>query len=416
MKKFNNKIKKINDVAAWRLCVGCGACVPVCPDKKVKLLDIYHDGIRPFINTEECDTCSDCIEVCPGINYSHEQNEKETSILRGLQKKFGPILEIFEGYATDKALRYAGSSGGAASALSLYCLEKLHMYGVLHIGADTKYPWRNTTILSKNRNELLRNTGSRYSPASPCDGLDKILAAPQPSVFIGKPCDIKALRNVQMKNRELLNKTGVAIGIFCAGTPSTDATLDLLKKHDITIDSLAELRYRGNGWPGNTTVRQKGEKEPSISLTYYDSWGFLNNYRPFRCYLCPDGTAEFADISCGDPWYREPKENEDGYSLVIVRTDKGRKIVHDAMNAGYITLKRVPPQTAEQSQRNLLRKRGAIAGRLFTMKLFGLPTPELKGFSLSVNWLSLPLLDKIRSVFGTARRIIQRRYFRPIKY
>ncbi|MCD4754248.1 MAG: Coenzyme F420 hydrogenase/dehydrogenase, beta subunit C-terminal domain [Deltaproteobacteria bacterium] len=151
-------------------------------------------------------------------------------------------------------------------------------------------------------------------------------------------------------------------------------------------------------------------------MSYAESWGFLNKYRPYRCYLCPDGTSEFADISCGDPWYRETKEDASGYSLVLVRTEKGRKILNGAIESEYVSLKPTDPKILEKSQKNLLLKRGAIWGRLLTMKAFGIPTPHYKGFSLFKNWLTIPLMDKVRSIFGTARRIIQRKYYRKSDY
>jgi coenzyme F420 hydrogenase subunit beta len=49
------------------------------------------------------------------------------------------------------------------------------------------------------------------------------------------------------------------------------------------------------------------------------------------------------------------------------------------------------------------------------MKAFGIPTPRLEGFSLYKNWLRISFKDKARSILGTARRIIQRGYYKPIK-
>ena len=150
-------------------------------------------------------------------------------------------------------------------------------------------------------------------------------------------------------------------------------------------------------------------------MTYMDSWGFLQKYRPYRCHLCPDGTGEFADISCGDPWYRDIKEGEQGHSLVLVRTERGRQIGKEAMDAEYVVLRRADPSTLDASQSNLRKKRGAIWGRILAMKLFGIPTPRLQGFSLFANWRRLSLEDKIRSILGAARRIIQRGYYRSRK-
>ena len=206
------------------------------------------------------------------------------------------------------------------------------------------------------------------------------------------------------------------IGIFCAGTPSTQGTLDLMHMLGVDPNSVEELRYRGKGWPGKFSVKLKGEAQPREVLTYMDAWSFVQKYRPYRCYLCPDGTSEFADISCGDPWYREIKEGNPGYSLVLVRTERGRQILHGAIKDGYVTLERAKPQILEASQKNLLTKRGAIWGRLFAMKAFGIPTPQLHGFYLFENWLTLPMKEKTSSILGTIRRIMKRKYYRPTTY
>ena len=214
------------------------------------------------------------------------------------------------------------------------------MHGALHIAADTGKPYLNKTVMSRSRADILSRTGSRYSPASPCDGLKQIEQASGPCIFIGKPCDIAGLRKAQSLKSELNKKTGLAIGIFCAGTPSTKGTIELLKNLDVNLTDVSEIRYRGKGWPGKFAVRIKGEKREREIMTYMNSWGFVQKYRPYRCYLCPDGTSEFADISCGDPWYRQIQDNEQGYSLVLVRTERGRDILLGAIKAGYVSLER----------------------------------------------------------------------------
>ena len=207
-------------------------------------------------------------------------------------------------------------------------------------------------------------------------------------------------------------KIGLAVGFFCAGTPSTMGTLDLLKNLNVAPSDLDELRYRGKGWPGNFSGHQRSKSPGSFRIPYEESWGFLQKYRPFRCYLCPDGTGEFADIACGDPWYRKVLDGEGGYSLVLVRTEHGRKVLQDAKQAGYVTVERADPSLLEASQRNLLGKRREIWGRLMAMKVFGMNTPKFKGFSLFENWRELTAKDMARSFLGTARRIISRRLYR----
>jgi len=96
---------------------------------------------------------------------------------------------------------------------------------------------------------------------------------------------------------------------------------------------------------------------------------------------------------------------------VLVRSEKGREIVKGAIKAGYIQLTPVEPEILERSQKELLRKRGAIWGRVTTMRALGIPAPHFQGFSLFRNWLKLSTGQKIRSTLGTVKRIITRNYF-----
>ena len=407
------KLKNAHQVAEWRLCVGCGACAYACPEQNITLVDIPKNGIRPTYDHTKCKNCGDCIKVCPGYE-TVKSSDVHADVIKELEKSWGMILEVWEGYASDFDIRFHGSSGGLASALALYCIEKKGMHGVLHTAADEKNQLSNQTVLSRSRADILSRTGSRYSPASPCNGLKSIESAPGECVFIGKPCDVAGLWKVIALRPALAERVGAVIGIFCAGTPSTQGTIDLLEKLNIDPNDVGAVRYRGMGWPGLFSVNHKGDAGRTESITYREAWGFIQAYRPFRCYLCPDATSEMADISCGDPWHREIKESEPGHSLVLVRTERGKKILQGAIKEGYVTLERAEPGVLVQSQKDMPIKRGAVWGRLMTMRAFGVPVPDFAGFSLFSNWLAIPLKEKARSVVGTAKRIVKRGYGRKL--
>ena len=408
------KLKNAHQVAQWRLCVGCGACAYVCPEQNITLINIVNSGIRPTYDPAKCKDCGECIKVCPGYETIKESQEDHAGIIRQLNQSWGTVREVWEGYAVDPDIRFHGSSGGLASALALYCLEKEGMTGVLHTAADDRNPLANRTVLSRNRDDILTRTGSRYSPASPCGDLKLMESATGSCAFIGKPCDVAGLRKAMSLKPALRKKVGVVIGIFCAGTPSTQGTIDLLNKLHINTNNASALRYRGKGWPGLFSVQHKKDINRTETLTYKEAWGFIQAYRPYRCYLCPDSTSELADISCGDPWYREVREDELGYSLVLVRTERGRQILHGAIEAGYVTLERALSNVLPLSQREMPIKRGSVWGRILTMRAFGIPVPKFVGFSLFRNWLAIPAVEKARSVAGTVRRIMKRRYYRKL--
>ena len=125
----------------------------MCPNKAISLIDVFDYGIRPKVDLTKCQKCGECLKVCPGIELSHSRFDEAT--IPQLRQSWGPVLEVWEGYATDPEIRFKGSSGGAATALALYCLEKEKMAGVLHIGSNPEQPLSNIAVFSRNREELL---------------------------------------------------------------------------------------------------------------------------------------------------------------------------------------------------------------------------------------------------------------------
>lgn len=392
------------DVVDWRLCLGCGACAYICPDERVGLLDFLEEGIRPVVEAGDCSGCSACVEVCPAVHSAFPSPEE-----------WGPIVEMWEGYASDSEIRFKGSSGGVLTAIGAYCVEVLGMAGVLHIGQDAEEPIRNRTRLSRSREELLAASGSRYSPASVCNGLGLVEEADALCAVIGKPAEISAVANARRLRPKLDARIGVTLSFFCAESPSTGGTTALLDKMGVAPSSLSDLRYRGLGWPGHFAPTRQGDDEPCQTMTYQESWAFLQAHRPWSVQLWPDGSGELADISCGDPWYEKPDGRNPGISLVLARTARGREIVQGAIDAGFLTLTPAERWKLDASQAGLLKKKGAVWGRLAAMRLLGLPTPSFDGLRLFALWRKLSLNEKLRSTLGTVRRCLTRKLYRRLR-
>lgn len=406
---MNRTIKTLRDVVDWGLCTGCGACHYACTARHVRLVNIESVGIRPRFDADACANCTKCLAICPGYSVDGEMATGLSPQSSVAQEEFGFALEIWEGHATDPQMRHRASSGGVLSALASYCLEQEGMSFVLHSAMEERRPWLNTTVQSRTRGEIMARSGSRYAPASPCDGLAAIESSDGPCVFIGKPCDTAAAFKLRRERPALDRNLGLVLTFFCAGTPSTNGTLDLLNELCVETASVRELRYRGEGWPGRfKIVHEHGEH----TLSYEESWGHLSHYRPLRCQLCPDGLGRVADISCGDAWESFDGKGGLGRSLVIVRTSRGREILHRALAAGYVQLTSASSENVLAAQPGLLRKRRELFGRLAGLRLLRVPVPQFQGFSLVRSWMSLPLSRKARTLLGTIKRVITRRLWR----
>lgn len=404
-------IRNLQDVVDWDLCTGCGNCYSACKKGGITLVNVEETGIRPRFDTAACAGCSDCLSICPGYSVDARLAVGPQPLASAADHEFGPALEVWEGYAADPEIRFQASSGGLLSALSLYCLERENMAFVLHAGMDESRPWTNKTVQSRNRSEILARTGSRYGPASPCDSLRSIEESGRPCVFIGKPCDAAGAMMLRRQRPELDRKLGLVLSFFCAGTPSSRGTIDLMKSLGCDLKDVASVRYRGEGWPGRFKVSTTNGLAHK-SFSYDESWGRLSNYTQFRCRLCPDGLGRVADIACGDAWEQFAKDGNPGRSIILVRTERGREILHRAKDAGYVTLEPSNAPAIFAAQANLLGRRQEIFGRLLAMRVALIPIPKFAGFTLSDAWSKLPLLHKARTVLGTLRRIALRGLWR----
>jgi coenzyme F420 hydrogenase subunit beta len=237
---------------------------------------------------------------------------------------------------------------------------------------------------------------------------------------------------------KLAEKVGLIVSIFCAGTPTTAGTLAILKAMRIEDPGqLTSFRYRGHGWPGLATAETKDQSlintdqlqvdsdqasgqmqtgSRQYNMSYTEAWGdILSKHGQLRCRLCPDRTGEFADISLGDPWYRNT-QGDMGRSLVLVRSLTGGEIWKVLINQGYIKTEPSIWSRLPESQKSIFQGRCELFGRMLILKLGKIPYPVLKGFNLKQNWEELTVKRKVKTLIGTLRRTIQRSWTSPEHY
>lgn len=403
------KFSSLQDIISNRLCTGCGACASLAP-AQVKMSETADANRRPKCASDlpyalDAFLARSCPSVAP----------KETDVSTPVAQAWGPVLEVWEGYATDEDIRFSGSSGGAVTAISLAAMKSAAFAGTLHVKASLRNPKLNEASLSKNRQDLMAGAGSRYAPASVADRLDLVADADGPCVVVGKPCDIAGVNAVGALRKDVAQNTGLTISIFCAGTPShrgTDALLDHLGMPREA--SLQSLRFRGNGWPGDMVANWNDENGQSRSAgtSYADGWGnILQKHRQWRCMTCADHTGEVADLSVGDPWQTPSAEGGHGKSLIIVRTERGRTMLKRAVAGGYLKLAPRNPNVLFDAQPNLVVTKGAVWGRRLMQRLSGRKSLPMRKDSFHA-WLALPLRAKLQSTLGTLKRIVARKLYR----
>ncbi|MFW5955258.1 MAG: Coenzyme F420 hydrogenase/dehydrogenase, beta subunit C-terminal domain, partial [Rhodothermales bacterium] len=301
------------------------------------------EGRRPVFDSA-ASVPSEHIGLCPGYKVDgavwidrHNGGSKQRTGLPVDRETvlLGPYRHVYCGHATDEEIRYIGSSGGVLTALSLFALDCCDIDYVIHTAMDPEVPWANRTVVSRKRGDLLRAAGSRYVASSPCTAVSLIRRTPGRFVFVGKPCDIAAMRAAIRTCPLLEERVAILLTFFCAGTPGVAGPLNLLNHLSVAPAEVTSVRFRGMGWPGRFRIRLRDGSE--LTMSYEDAWGFVQKHRPLRCHLCPDGVGELADVSVGDAWNRHAHDNP-GLSYVITRTDVGDALVRKAQEHGYLSL------------------------------------------------------------------------------
>ena len=381
-----------------KYCTGCGLC---------------HSVLGTSFNTDERGYFHPIIDkyddfygmVCPSMGKSLSLSSGEV---------WGKSRKVWLGWAADDSVRKIASSGGILTALSCHLLETGFVDGIIHTSVDPQNPSSTITIVSCNENDVKNAYGSRYSISHPLFNIKEIIDSNKKYAFIGKPCDVSALKRYLDIDKSLSQNIIVLLSFFCAGIPSIQANEKLLNKLGATADNpCVSLRYRGNGWPGFAhAVLKNGEEH---ELSYQESWRTIlgRDIAPI-CRFCADGIGECADITCGDAWYisddgKPIVEESDGRNVIFARSRLGEEICKKAYESGKIELSDYSNYTVElkQSQAFQYDRRASMKYMILGLKLMGQVSPLYNSKVLNKLGKNVPPKIKFKRFGGTVKRIIK---------
>jgi coenzyme F420 hydrogenase subunit beta len=326
---------------------------------------------------------------------------------------WGPWIRVATAHATDPAVRHQGSSGGALTGLAIHALRSGRVDRVVHVAADPARPSRNIVTVSDREDEILAGAGSRYAASSPLAEIDRLLSDGGRLAFIGKPCDVSALRQLARVDERVDRHVALMLAFFCAGVPSERGVDRIMAAMGVEPNEVTSFRYRGHGWPGNAVaVTRDGQVR---EMSYAESWGgYLSKEVQFRCKICPDAVGGVADIACADAWYGDQSgyplfEERDGRSLVVTRTAAGENVLQEALAAGAIEAEPLDIEAIDLMQPSQAQRKRLIRARTLALTLTLQPQPDMRGTLVVQAARRASLLEQLRNLLGTVRRIIVRK-------
>lgn len=337
-------------------------------------------------------------EVCPGARQRPPRGESKRQ-----HEIFGPYIEAWSAHAVDPAARTSGSSGGVLTALSTWLVESGRVPSVIGAAMDDASPARTRSVEIVTKDEALRAAGSRYAPVENVSRWGGDLHRG----LIAKPCEVTAARSFLNAASDSDVSQPPLLSFFCAGTPSQLATDRLISRLGFESPEVTNLRYRGNGWPGDFSVT--GRNAAVGTMSYRESWGqHLGRDVQWRCKLCVDGTGGDADLAVGDFWETDSAgfpdfTDRDGSSVLIARTELGLELALAAEAAGVVSLSRLNLGDVAGVQPLQVERRRTLAGRLLGRLLAGTPGPSYRRFGLCRLFFRYPRAS-VRAAIGTFLR------------
>ena len=288
------------------MCVGCRACISVCPAKAIVIVDSIEAN-NAVINTELCINCSKCERVCPNIS------------MRELKK---PILWK-QGWAEDE-IRRTSSSGGVASAIiKSFILSGGYVASCLFENAEFCFDITNDLEMAR------KFAGSKYVKSNPeriYTEAKNLLKVGQRVLFVGLPCQSAAIQNYC---GEEFSKNLYTVDLICHGTPSPKILKQFIEEQGFDWGSIFDIQFRNNEHFGLAKDGKRITPEcvmDSYMRAFLQSVNYTEN-----CYLCRYAkTYRVSDITLGDAWGQMADKSSEGVSLVLCQTPKGFNLLEGA--------------------------------------------------------------------------------------
>lgn len=364
-----NKKLDITQVVDEHLCHSCGACFASCGHDSISFTESVGGYYMPKIDYDTCTNCGLCFEVCSGDHFG-----KTLQDIVPEDPFVGNLLACEVGKATDETIFKNSQSGGVTTALLAQLLDSGAIEVALVAVMREDIPPRGDFALVRSSQELYASQKSKYTPIPLLSAIPELKNIDGTIAIVGLSCHFHSLQNLCDVYRWLAKKEIIKIGLICDRVMTATA-IDFISMQ-ATKEPIKNFVYRDKQkpiYPGNPVVTTASGSEyvldKSVRMEMKDF------FTPARCRLCFDKLNVFADVVMGDPHGVDGVDRENGETLVLTRTQKGKEVIEKAKHTHYIDLRDADQQSAIQGQ-GIEKKKKEWSAYINAWEEMGRKTPE----------------------------------------
>lgn len=383
---YINELKKT--VIDNGYCIGCGACS--FASKGLFEVKKNSNGLLEAIvsNNQLGQIDYNVTSVCPFYNKDYNEDVIGKEYYMNIDNikhnnYIGYNLINYAGYVRQGDFRRKGSSGGFGTWIASKLLEEGMVDKIIHVKSSSNSDLLFEYKISSNLKETQEGSKSRYYPVEMSKVLDYVVNNDYNYLFVGVPCFIKAIRQLQNQYPILKERIKYTLGLACGHLKSDFFAKSMAWELGIHPNDLEQIDFRvkneekfANNYSIKVSGKFNGEKVSIESLTkelFVSNWGHgLFKYK--ACDYCDDVLAETADVTIGDAWLPEYSKDFLGTNIVTIRSESINNLFIKYKDE--IHIDKITSEQVFQSQAGGFRhRREGLSYRLYLLDNSGLWRP-----------------------------------------
>ena len=349
MSQIYGSVELLEDVHQRELCIGCGACVDLCP---------YFKNYRG--KTAQLFPCSleqgRCFAYCPKAEVDLNELTQKIWHVDYDGSPLGPYRNVLASRAGIQMDRGAFQAGGTVSAVMAFALKNKLIDAAALTDREALTP---VARLVTDWKKVARYASSKFMAAPTLSALNMGAREGHNRLgVVGTPCQMTAVAQMRcnpLDKQEHNVPVALAVGLFCTWSVDTRQLMDLLSRR-LDIFKIRRMDIP----PPPADIMTLETDNGSLEVPLSD----IKPLIPHTCFVCLDMTSEFADLSVG------MYEGRPGWNTLMIRSERGAEMVDQAHRENFIETEEFPAKNlehlskaaAEKKERSLrtLIRRGLI--------------------------------------------------------